>query len=162
MCLVTAMDNIPVPVMSGFARRGSGASVHSATPPKSPLFFAPANSSNIAPLGLGAYPQSAHGSLSPYPAGYQPPARPPISPGALSAVSNGSVGEMGPHGGRRFVFGAVSPSKKVCTMDCVACRQMARQLREENANAFYDFSSAPVSRKSSGGLGKHGIRALFR
>ena len=65
---------------------------------------------------------------------------PPLSPGGLSQGSN--------HSGRRFFN--PSPSRKVCTMDCIHCRKMARQIRDDGEN----FASAPVSRKSSGGDGK--------
>lgn len=143
------MDNIPVPSLTrDFARRGSNTSIHSATPPKSPIFFTVAG-------GIGTT------------LGVSPVARPPVSPGAFSNMSNvsngsGGHGDGGGGGGagsftRRFVFGAASPSKKVCTMDCPSCRQMARQIREQDGPASvspYEFASAPVSRKSSGGIGE--------
>ena len=76
--------------------------------------------------------------------------KPPVSPGAISNCS----AEI-----RRF-FGP-SPSKKVCTMDCSNCRQMARQIRDqqqaEGLQSPVDSaaSSAACSRKSSVGIGKN-------
>jgi hypothetical protein len=72
--------------------------------------------------------------------------KPPVSPGAISNCSADI---------RRFFN--PSPSKKVCTMDCAGCRQMARQIREAESNASpleSAVNSAPSSRKASVGIGK--------
>ncbi|XP_071745727.1 uncharacterized protein [Lepeophtheirus salmonis] len=70
------------------------------------------------------------------------------SPGGISITSHDGGG-----GGsyRRYV---ISPHRRVCTMDCSHCRQMARQIRDELVSPFFECASAPCSRKSSGGVGK--------
>ena len=53
------------------------------------------------------------------------------------------------------MFSSLTPTKKVCTMDCTHCRSfMARNLRSESPNngggkAGPECLSAPCSRKSS-------------
>ena len=53
-------------------------------------------------------------------------------------------------------FFSASPKKKVCTMECESCRQMARQQRVEESQLNLALS-APCSRKSSSaGTAGHG------
>lgn len=50
-------------------------------------------------------------------------------------------------------FFTISPKKRVCNMDCNACRQKAKKLRDEQLLLIAPVS-APCSRKSSASIGE--------
>ena len=77
--------------------------------------------------------------------------KPPSNPGDLSTANNTRY-PLSPTLGR--MFASLTPTKKVCTMDCSQCRSfMAKNLRSDsdspNNLAGSECLSAPCSRKSS-------------